>query len=92
MAKLVGYAEAVNQSHKMPKGKPVLDHLRIEKAEEGHIVEHHFESSHGPYVEPEKHVFGKSEGKAMLAHVAEHMGIKAEAKAEGESPEHEAAE
>lgn len=27
------------------------------------------------YIEPEKKVFGKAEGSAMLAHVANHLGI-----------------
>ncbi len=55
-----------------------LDHIAIHPAENGgHMVEHHFKAEKG-YHAPEHHVFGEGDGKAMLAHVAEHMGVKAE--------------
>lgn len=65
--------------------------MRIEKAANGgHVVEHHFQSE-GGYREPQQHVFGEKDGKALLAHISKHMGIKAgpssgeEEPSEGES-------
>ena len=59
----------------------------------GAAVEHHFErevahgSARGMYMgdtpEPEKYHFGEHEGPDMLAHVANHMGVK--------EPEHDKA-
>lgn len=58
--------------------------IEIEPAENGgHTVTHHFKDNvrsgkHGEihtYVEPEQHVFGKTEGHEMLAHVANHLAI-----------------
>jgi hypothetical protein len=59
--------------------------MEIEPAENGgHTVTHYYRespthsSSKGMgmrYVEPESHVFGKSEGHAMLAHVANALSI-----------------
>ena len=65
------------------KAKKVLHHLEIHHAENGgHTVQHHFSSDGGQYHEPEPHVFGEGEGHKMLAHVAEHMGVEHESKAE----------
>lgn len=62
------------------KAKKVLHHIEIHHAENGgHIVTHHHESFEHP---PEPHVFGEGEGHKMLAHVAEHMGVEHESKAE----------
>lgn len=58
------------------KPKKELEHLRIEKAENGgHIVSHHFA---GFEHEPESHVFAKDEGPEMMDHVAKHMGVEAD--------------
>lgn len=82
----VGYAEAITQAHRRPSKALKLDHLQVHEAENGgHLVEHHFQHDGGQYHEPEQHVFAKGEGHKMLAHVAKHMGIKSEAKAEGET-------
>lgn len=63
--------------------RPVIDHIRIEEAENGgHSVEHHLESGAGPYHEPKTYVFGKHDGPKpqlpeghVLHHIAKHMGI-----------------
>lgn len=76
------YEEALSSGRgKMPKGKPQLDHLRVEEADNGgHIVEHHFESQ-GQYKEPERHAFPKPTGHPQLPeghvlhHIAKHMNI-----------------
>ena len=61
---------------KQKKKPKVLDHLRVKEAENGgHVVSHHFV---GYDHEPEDHVFGAGQGKQMLAHVAEHMGVSTE--------------
>lgn len=98
---MASYEEALSSGRgRKPKGPPELDHLRVEEAENGgHVVEHHFEHN-GPYVEPEKHVFGKPEGKPklpdghVLHHIAKHMniphetiGAEAEKESEGEMAE-----
>lgn len=38
----------------------------------GHSIMHHMD---GPYASEAPHLFGKGEGKKMLAHVAKHMGV-----------------
>lgn len=64
-----------------------LHRIEIEPAENGgHTVKHHFREiakdskSHAGvsmrYHEPESHVFGPEEGHEMLAHIANHLGIK----------------
>lgn len=69
--------------------------IEIEPAENGgHTVTHHYKVSRvrnsksasgfgESYQEPEHHVFGKSQGHEMLAHVANHLRIP-EHSAEGE--------
>lgn len=61
--------------------------IEVEPAENGgHTVTHHFKEekvkdrhAHSGismgYTEPEHHVFGKDEGHAMLAHIANHLQI-----------------
>jgi len=91
--KEVGYAEAIDTNRPMPrkKAEPKLDHIRVTPAENGgHVVEHHFES--GPemrYKEPESHVFGKSEGSKLMAHLVEHLGIEDGSKKEEEKEKEE---
>lgn len=77
-------------SHRRNKAK--LSHIQIHQAENGgHVVEHHFDHE-GGYREPQQHVFGEGDGKALMAHVAKHMGIKGEsAKEEAEEGEGTAA-
>lgn len=87
------YAEALSQKPRRKQAEPELDHVRITPAENGgHVVEHHFES--GPdmrYKEPESHVFGADEGAKLLAHLKEHLGIKADIPSAADIPgkEHE---
>lgn len=60
--------------------------MRIEPAKNGgYTVTHHYQDTpshsskegiHMRYTEPETHVFGKSEDHAMLAHIANHLGIE----------------
>jgi hypothetical protein len=76
------YAEMVGSRPKVGKrAEPKVEEIHLKKAENGgHIAEHHFEQ--GPevnYKKPEPHVFGESEGKQLLSHISEHMGIKSEA-------------
>ncbi len=81
---MADYAEALSQKAKPRKAGPKeLRSVEIEKAENGgHTVSHRFKSNDGPYHEPEQHVFGAAEGKKLLAHLAEHLGIKTDAKEE----------
>jgi hypothetical protein len=62
------------------KAAPQLDHLRLIPAQAGgHVVEHHMKNSGpGAYHEPETHVFGKGDGKALMAHLAKHGKIEIE--------------
>lgn len=78
------YSEALSAR----PSKPKLRSIEIEKAENGgHVVNHRFVNSGGPgYHEPEAHVFGESEGAKLMAHLKEHLGIKA-GKTENESGE-----
>ena len=67
--------------------------MEIEPAENGgHTITHMFKS--GPsspskgmdsYAEPETHVFGASEGKKMMAHISDTLGMSKPAK--GMTPE-----
>jgi hypothetical protein len=61
-----------------------MEHMRITPAENGGtVIEHHFKPTMkgtGAFMEhkePETHVFGKGEGKKMMAHLKEHLGIGA---------------
>lgn len=81
----------------MAEAKHEMHHMEIHPAENGgHTVMHHFKhkaSKSGAFretPEPEHHVFGPNEGHEMLAHVANHLGVK-EMPAE-EEPEVEEAE
>lgn len=87
MAKSVGYAEAVGNSRPKKMGPKVLRSIEIEKGEGGgHTVTHRFKQGDGPYHESEgPHIFGESEGKKLISHLVEHLGIKGGAVAdEGE--------
>ena len=104
------FAEALDHNAAVRKGrnsKPVLDHLRVEEAENGgHVVEHHFESGMGAYHEAETHVFSKPLNGAakpelpaghVLTHIAKHLGIPHEvigktSGAQSQEPEKEADE
>lgn len=80
--------------------KKEIRRIEIEPAENGgHTVTHHYKESrvrdsksHSgiglSYQEPEHHVFGKSQGHEMLAHVANHLSIP-EHSAEGEDQDAE---
>lgn len=64
------------------KPAKMLSHLVVRKAENaGHMVEHHFTSMEH---EPEHHVFGKGEGREMMAHIGKHMGADLGAEPESE--------
>lgn len=72
------YAEAVNaKAVSMRKAGPKkLRSIEIEHADNGgHVVTHRFHSGDGPYHEPETHVFGKTEGAKLMAHLKEHAQI-----------------
>ena len=54
----------------------VLRHIEVRAGEKGgHIVKHYFDHYDHP---SEEHIFGKSEGLAMMAHVGKLMGVKEE--------------
>lgn len=74
----------------MAEGKHEIASIEISPAENGgHTVRHRFKSKptyrkgamhsgmESNYKEPEEHVFGKGQDKAMLAHVGKHLGIGA---------------
>lgn len=85
------YAEAISRPSPMKKGSKELRSVEIEKADNGgHTVTHRFHSPEGPYHEPETHVFGKNEGKKLVEHLQNHLGIEmqgAEAEDKGEGEE-----
>lgn len=67
---------ATGYSHRK-KGAKELREINIKKGEKGgHVVSHHFESNGPQWHEPEIHVFGESEGPAMLEHVKKMMDVK----------------
>lgn len=78
---MANYAEALSERPRPGKksGPKVVRSIEVEKAENGgHTVTHRFQHNDGgPYHESEAHVFGKSEGKKLMAHLTEHLGIKA---------------
>lgn len=56
--------------------KKEFSHLEVTPGKNGGVtVMHHFTSYEH---KPEPHIFGESEGKEALAHIAKHAGIKAE--------------
>lgn len=83
------YAEAITRSAPKRQSKKELRSVEIEKAENGgHTVTHRFRSVEGPYHEPERHVFGKGEGKKLVEHLKEHLGVEMkEAEHDGEGEE-----
>lgn len=73
---------ATGYSHRN-KGKKELSDISIRKGEKGgHVVSHNFESNGPEWHKPEIHVFGESEGPAMMEHVVKAMGVKAGGNAE----------
>ena len=73
---MANYAEALSKRAPKP-GPKKLRAIEIESASNGgHTVTHRFHSGDGPYHDPEKHVFGKGEGKKMMSHIAEHMKVQ----------------
>lgn len=63
---------------KVGKRPKVLRELVVSRAANGgHVVKHRFDNDGpGPYIEPEEHVFGASEGGKVLAHITKHLGLK----------------
>jgi hypothetical protein len=85
MKETMGFSEVLDtnakSSHKKIAKPKELRSLEIEKgAEGGHTVTHRFKQNDGgPYHESEgPHIFGASEGKKLMEHLKEHMGIKVE--------------
>lgn len=82
------FAQALSSKPRPGKkaGPKEIRSIEVEKAENGgHTVTHRFQhQSEGPYHEAETHVFGKSEGAKLLAHLTEHLGINAGAANESE--------
>lgn len=70
-------ASAGKMMKRNSKGKE-LSSMRISKSDNGGFaIEHAFKSDRpGEYHEPETHVFGEGNGKEVLAHVSEHLGIQ----------------
>jgi hypothetical protein len=61
----------MNAKSRSMRSDKTVRRISIESARNGgHIVEHHFNNSDGPYREPEQHVFSKGDHEKMLAHVA----------------------
>jgi hypothetical protein len=81
MHQSVGFGEAISRPRGVPKtSKKELRSIEIEKGEKGgHTVTHRFkQEGNGVYHESEgPHIFGESEGKKLLAHLTEHLGINA---------------
>ncbi|MDE2098388.1 MAG: hypothetical protein KGL39_14130 [Patescibacteria group bacterium] len=70
-------SESAKISIENRKRKKVLKEITVSRAANGgHVVEHRFDNSGpGAYIDPETHVFGKADGKKVLAHIAQHMGM-----------------
>lgn len=94
---MANYAEVMDMNARsMPKkGKSEhkLRSIEIERAANGgFIASHRFHNSGpGEYKEPEQHTFGADEGKKLIAHLGEHLGIET-AKASEEPKEEEPGE
>lgn len=74
MADAYAAMDASPKRHKLPPKQ--LRHLEIRKGDGGGaVVEHVFTNYEH---KPETHVFGKSEGKQLMAHLKEHIGIDAD--------------
>lgn len=64
-----------------------LHHLEVHRVRGengGFKVMHHRESEGMTYHPPQEHLFGKDEGREMIAHVARHMGVDMEHEQEGD--------
>lgn len=65
-----------NPFSKEKKGPKIVSEIRLKRGASGHLTaERHHENYEHP---PEAKSFKPSEGKAFMAHVAKHMGIKGE--------------
>jgi hypothetical protein len=84
---MANYAEVMDhnmRARSASKSKPVLDHLKVSKAENGgHVVEHVMRGGEAPLAErgANMHAFSHGERKAMvpegsvLHHIAKHMNV-----------------
>lgn len=85
-----GVRRAEGKSHKGVKKE--IEGLRMRKGENGgHVITHEYKrpeqrgDRYIPAPEPDDFIFGESEGKQAMEHIAKHMGVKmAAAKAESE--------
>jgi len=66
-------SKTLPKSKSMPAKMVSMEYKPAENG--GHVLTHRMESEDGRYHEPEVHVFGKGEGKKLLAHFAEHAGV-----------------
>jgi hypothetical protein len=73
-------------NHKSKSAPKKLREITLSHAENGgYIAEHRFHNNEGPYHDPETHVFGKGEGKKLIAHLHQHLGVSAEVKGDKDS-------
>jgi hypothetical protein len=79
--KLTKEVSAEFAGKKMPKAK--LRSIEVERATNGgFIATHRFVNSSGPYRESENATFGADEGKKLVEHLKQHLGIKGKEEAE----------
>ena len=78
MAKSMELREASGSEKRSYSRLRHLEVHRVRGENGGYKVIHHRESGSMEYHPPQEHLFGKDQGKEMLAHVAAHMGLKSE--------------
>ena len=65
--------ETVTAEAKRPKGKKILESMRVTRGlSGGHTITHHYE---GYQHDPKPYHFAEGEGDRALAHIARHAGL-----------------
>lgn len=60
-----------------PKAEKSLRSIQVARATNGGFTaEHSFNNSGPEYTPPEEYVFGPKDGKKLMAHLSEHLGLK----------------
>jgi hypothetical protein len=68
-----GAAFPATTAHEGKPRKKELDHMQLEKGENGGLLIRHVHVH--PLHEPELHLFGKEEHHSAIKHIAKHMGM-----------------
>lgn len=83
-------AEIAEVSGSKPRGRKVLDELRVKRTlDGGHVISHHYQSYEH---QPTPYKFGKTQGAMAMQHIAKHAGLPMAGKAEEAEPKEEETE